>query len=160
MTIDTPGLVETLSRVIQVTEESILANTELTNVLREILAQQAPSSAPEPPQRHSFAPLRVGSPRKEIPWRWKYGPEIPTPQAIEMQVKGFPEGPLYVVTVGTAVGVFATWALASPYVTGVSCNSHKSVASRRAAIDFWTSAYNDVALQPAIRIVPSANVSM
>lgn len=41
--------------------------------------------------------------------RWKYGPEIPTPADIEMVVQGLPEGPLYVVTVGISVGVFANW---------------------------------------------------
>ncbi|KAJ7573005.1 hypothetical protein C8J56DRAFT_1067233 [Mycena floridula] len=72
---------------------------------------------------------------------WKYGPSIPTPEAIRLQVQRMEEGPLYVVTRGYAIGVFAEWkvsqaihiilrlissrAVVSPLVTGVSGNSHK-----------------------------------
>ncbi|KAJ7572688.1 hypothetical protein C8J56DRAFT_1068104 [Mycena floridula] len=89
------------------------------------------------------------------PHAWQYGPEIPTPQAIAIKVRDIPEGPTYVVTVGTAVGVFSTWALASLHVNGVSCNSHKVLPSRQAAVDYWTAAYNDVSPRPLIRIVKS-----
>ncbi|KAJ7593622.1 hypothetical protein C8J56DRAFT_1043425 [Mycena floridula] len=172
-------LVETLNRVVHVTEKLVLANTDLTNALCDILVKEPPfcptatssssqsllssfsslSLSSEQPSSFSLlgsgASLPVLLPQTELPRRWKYGPEIPTPQAIAMLVQGFPEGRLYVVTVGTAVGVFATWALASPHVTGVSGNSHKAVDSRRAAVDFWTSAYDSGGARPAIKVVES-----
>ncbi|KAJ7572886.1 hypothetical protein C8J56DRAFT_986354 [Mycena floridula] len=107
----------------------------------------APKSPPKPhPCRDSPIP-------SSIPWRWTYGVEIPTPADIDIVVQGLPEGPLYVVTVGISVGVFSNWSLASPYVIGVSGNSYRAVASRAAAVRYWTEAYEMDGPRPAIRIV-------
>ncbi|KAJ7575189.1 hypothetical protein C8J56DRAFT_976354 [Mycena floridula] len=86
--------------------------------------------------------------------RWNYGPNIPTPEAIRLQVERMEEGPLYVVTRGYAIGVFAEWAIASLMVNGASGNSHKRVESKAEAIRIWTEAYNDVSPVPAISVIP------
>ncbi|KAJ7573632.1 hypothetical protein C8J56DRAFT_981728 [Mycena floridula] len=177
---DGSALLSTLNRVVSLTEELLIAHNELRHFLCElqpydtvseqasclseslISSLQSLSLSPEielrvsPAAQANVSPMSVSPSRQPISHHaLKYGPEIPTPQAIRTKVLDFAEGPLHVVTVGTAVGVFPTWALASPHVTGVSCNSHKAVPSRDAAVRYWTAAYDDTGPRPLIRIVVS-----